>query len=159
MNACITVKPKLYINESLTPNRRSLFKIIWEIRKQHRDLFQQCYTQEEKIYVKVSNQRHIITTDETLNEFLDKYPILKQTSTQCTRNHVQSKYFLMMYDNLLYVLLCMYYDYYQCSFLPTPTPFLPIHSNTVPSYSLKHCSFLFTQTLFHPTHSNTVPSY
>ena len=67
MNACITVKPKLYINESLIPKRRSLFKIIWEIRKQHRDLFQQCYTQEEKIYVKVSNQRHIITTDETLN--------------------------------------------------------------------------------------------
>ena len=81
MNAYITVRPKLYINESLTPNRRSLFKIIWEIRKQHRDLFQQCYTQEEKIYVKVSNQRHIITTDETLNEFLDKYPILKQTLT------------------------------------------------------------------------------
>ena len=83
MNACITVKPKFYINESLIPKRRSLFKIIWEIRKQHRDLFQQCYTQEGKICVKlkVSNLKHFITTDETLNEFLDKYPILKQTLT------------------------------------------------------------------------------
>ena len=82
MNACITVRPKLYINESLTLKRRSLFKIIWEIRKQHRDLFQQCYTQEGKICVKlkISNQKHIITTDETLNDFLDKYPILKQIS-------------------------------------------------------------------------------
>lgn len=83
MNACITVRPKLYINESLTAKRRSLFKIIWEIRKQHRDMFQQCYTQEGKICVKlkISTQKHIITTDETLNEFLDKYPILKQPTT------------------------------------------------------------------------------
>lgn len=70
------------LSESLTPKRRSLFKIIWEIRKQHRDVFQQCYTQEGKICVKlkISTQKHIITTDETLNEFLDKYPILTQTT-------------------------------------------------------------------------------
>ena len=54
MNACITVKPQIYVNESLTPKRRSLFKKIWEIRKQHRNLFQQCFTQDGKIYVKLN---------------------------------------------------------------------------------------------------------
>lgn len=80
INACITVKPNLHINESLTPKRRSLFKIIWDIRKQHRDLFQQCYTQDGKIIVKLknSNQKQIITTDETLGNFLDRHPILKE---------------------------------------------------------------------------------
>lgn len=80
MQACITVKPDLHINESLTHKRRSLFKIIWDIRKQHRDLFQQCYTQDGKIYVKLknSNQKECITTDETLGNFLDRHPIFKQ---------------------------------------------------------------------------------
>lgn len=79
MNACITVKPNIYINESLTPKRRLLFKKVWDIRKQHRDLFQQCYTHDGKIYVKLkqSNQKQIINSDASLAEFLDKYPILK----------------------------------------------------------------------------------
>lgn len=80
VKACITVKPNLHINESLTPKRRSLFKIIWDIRRQHRDLFQQCYTQDGKIYIKLrnSNQKEIITTDDTLGNFLDRHPIFKQ---------------------------------------------------------------------------------
>ena len=79
MNACITVKPNLYINESLTPKRRFLFKKVWDIRKRHRDLFQQCYTQDGKIYVKLraSNHKHVITTDSDLVDFLDKYPVFK----------------------------------------------------------------------------------
>lgn len=36
MNACVTVKPNLYINESLTTKRRSLLKGMRYIRKQHR---------------------------------------------------------------------------------------------------------------------------
>lgn len=82
MNACITVKPNLYINESLTPKRRSLFKKVWEIRKQHRDLFQQCYTHDGKIYVKLkaSAQKHAITNDAALACFLDRYPVLKEAA-------------------------------------------------------------------------------
>lgn len=81
MNACVTVKPHLYFNESLTPKRRSLFKIIWDIRKQHRDKFQQCYTNDGKIVVKLkhSSRKHFITTDATLAAFLDRYPVLKET--------------------------------------------------------------------------------
>lgn len=81
MKACITVKPNLHINESLTPKRRALFKTIWNVRKQHRQLFQQCYTQDGKIYVKLksSEQKHVITTDESLANFLDKHPVFKHS--------------------------------------------------------------------------------
>ena len=83
MNACVTVRPNLYINESLTPKRRSLFKKVWDTRKQHRELFQQCYTHDGKIYVKlrVSTQKHVITNDATLASFLDKYPVLKEATS------------------------------------------------------------------------------
>ena len=33
MEACVTVKPKIYVNESLTPKRRSIYSTILEIRK------------------------------------------------------------------------------------------------------------------------------
>ena len=80
MNACVTVKPNLYINESLTTKRRSLFKIVWDIRKQHREKFQQCYTNDGKIVVKLkhSQRKHIITNDAGLANFLDNYPVLKE---------------------------------------------------------------------------------
>ena len=83
MSACVTVKPNLYVNESLTPKRRALFKKVWDIRKQHRDLFQQCYTHDGKIYVKlkVSNQKQAITTEASLTDFLDKYPVLKMPTS------------------------------------------------------------------------------
>ena len=82
MSSCITLRPNLHINESLTTKRRALFKIVWDIRKKHRELFQQCYTQDGKIVVKLknSNLKHIITTDATLSSFLDKYPVLKQSA-------------------------------------------------------------------------------
>lgn len=83
MNACVTVRPNLYINESLTPKRRSLFKKVWDVRKQHRDLFQQCYTHDGKIYVKLkaSAQKHVITNESALAYFLDKYPVLKEAAS------------------------------------------------------------------------------
>ena len=82
MDACITVRPNLYINESLTSKRRALFKSVWDIRKQNRELFQQCYTKDGKIIVKLksSNRKHTITSDESLSNFLDSHPILKQNA-------------------------------------------------------------------------------
>lgn len=81
MEACVTVKPNLYVNESLTPKRRTIFNTIWEIRKKNREVFQQRYTRDGKIFVKLktSNQKHVITTEESLNTFLDKYPVLSQS--------------------------------------------------------------------------------
>lgn len=82
LSACVTVKPNIFINESLTPKRRSIFKTIWNIRKQHRDLFQQCYTRDGKICVKLrcSNQKHTITSEWDLNNFLDKFPALRNNA-------------------------------------------------------------------------------
>lgn len=82
MNACVTVRPNLYINESLTPKRSSLFKIVRDIRKQHREKFQQCYTQDGKIVVKLkhSQRKHVITNDADLSQFLDSYPVLKEAT-------------------------------------------------------------------------------
>lgn len=79
INACITIRPNLHINESLTPKRLALFKTVWSIRKDNRDLFQQCYTKDGKIYVKLrcSNQKHIITNEQNLNNFLDKFPTFR----------------------------------------------------------------------------------
>lgn len=78
MSACITMRPNLYVNESLTPKRLALFKTIWNIRKLHKEQFQQCYTRDGKIHVKLkcSNLKHIITSDESLRTFLDKFPAL-----------------------------------------------------------------------------------
>ncbi|KAK8372923.1 hypothetical protein O3P69_018355 [Scylla paramamosain] len=49
VHACITVKPQLYINESLTPKRRSIYTVVRNIRAQHKHLFQLCYTSDGKI--------------------------------------------------------------------------------------------------------------
>lgn len=80
-NACITMRPSLHINESLTPRRLALFKTIWSIRKNNRDLFQQCYTKDGKIHIKLkcSNQKHIITNEQHLNSFLDKFPAFRDS--------------------------------------------------------------------------------
>lgn len=82
MNACITVKPNLYINESLTPKRLGLLNLLRNIRKNNRDLFQQLYTKDGTICVKLrcSNQKYFIYNEDTLNNFLDKFPVLKGLS-------------------------------------------------------------------------------
>ena len=78
MSACITMKPNMYVNESLTPKRLALFKTIWNIRREKRQHFQQCYTKDGKICIKLkcSNQKHIITNERALNDFLAKFPAL-----------------------------------------------------------------------------------
>ena len=55
IGACINLKPKLYINESLTPKRRSLFNTILNIRREHKAKFQQCYTKDGTIMIKLQN--------------------------------------------------------------------------------------------------------
>ena len=81
VRACVNLKPQLYINESLTPTRLSLFKQVLSVRKAHRVKFQQCYTNDGKIVIKLKNstQKHIITDNTSLMSFLDKYPEMKDT--------------------------------------------------------------------------------
>ena len=81
VGACIQMKPQLYINESLTPKRLQLFKQVLNIRKAHRDKFQQCHTKDGKIIIKLKNStlRHEIVDERTLLTFLDKYPLMKDT--------------------------------------------------------------------------------
>lgn len=83
VQACVTVKPQLYINESLTPRRRSIYSTVRKIRAQHKHLFQQCYTSDGKIIVKLksSTTKYTITSESTLTSFLDKHPIFKAAST------------------------------------------------------------------------------
>ena len=78
MRCCIEIKPKLYINESLTASRRKIFQSIWKIRSQHRDHFQQCYTNDGRIIVKLKHQhtKHMITTQLQLSTFLANNPVL-----------------------------------------------------------------------------------
>lgn len=86
MGACIQLKPKIFINESLTPSRLHLYKQILNIRKEHRDKFQQCYTKDGKINIKLKNStvKYIIVDQRTLIQFLDKYPLMKDTYLQAT---------------------------------------------------------------------------
>lgn len=81
VGACIKLKPGLYVNESLTPKRLSVMKKILAIRKQHQQKFQQCYTKDGKIMIKLKNStvKHTIVDDKTLLNFLEKYPVMKNT--------------------------------------------------------------------------------
>ena len=82
LQACITLKPQLHINESLTTKRRSIYSFIRKIRAQHRHLFQQCYTSDGKIVVKLKNStvKNIITSEHTLAAFLDNHPLFRDVS-------------------------------------------------------------------------------
>ena len=81
VGACIQLKPNLYINESLTPKRLSLFKAVLNIRKLHRERFSQLHTKDGNIIVKLKNStvKHVIVDDASLMTFLDKYPAMKDT--------------------------------------------------------------------------------
>ncbi|KAK3888072.1 hypothetical protein Pcinc_007862 [Petrolisthes cinctipes] len=76
IDACVSLRPQLYINESLTPKRESLFSPILTIRKTHKHKFQQCYTIEGNIVIKLRNTtvKHTINDDKRLMSFLEKYP-------------------------------------------------------------------------------------
>lgn len=81
VGACIKLKPGIYVNESLTPKRLNIMKKVLAIRKQHRQKFQQCYTKDGKITIKLKNStvKHTIVDEITLLDFLGKYPSMKDT--------------------------------------------------------------------------------
>lgn len=89
IGACLKMKPDLYINESLTPNRLNLFKKMLAIRKQHRQKFSQCHTKDGKIIVKLSNSmmKHTIVDERSLIQFLDRYPDMKDTYQEIISSH------------------------------------------------------------------------
>lgn len=81
ISACVVKKPKLFINESLTPQRLALFRQVLWVRKEHKNAFKSCYTSEGRIIVRLknSNQKYVITSESSLISFLDKYPTMKDT--------------------------------------------------------------------------------
>lgn len=80
-SACIQLKPDLYINESLTPRRGKILKQVLNIRRVHKNKFQQCYTSEGKIIIKLrnSNVKHTMHDEKSLLQFLDNYPEMMDT--------------------------------------------------------------------------------
>lgn len=86
VGACVRMKPNLYINESLTPRRRVLFNTVLHIRRTHKQKFQQCFTKDGKIIIKLRNSavKHTITDEKSLMSFLEKYPEMSDTYRQMT---------------------------------------------------------------------------
>lgn len=84
VGACIQLRPQLYVNESLTPRRRVLLNKVLAIRKVHKPKFQQCYTQDGRIVIKLKNstQKQTITDEKQLLSFLEKYPSMMETYLQ-----------------------------------------------------------------------------
>ena len=74
IGACIKLRPQLYVNESLTPKRRVLLNKILSIGKAHKRKFQQCYTQDGRIIIKLRNStiKHAISDEKQLMSFLEK---------------------------------------------------------------------------------------
>ena len=81
VGACIKLKPEIYINESLTPKRLNIMKKVLAIRKQHKQKFEQCYTKDGKITIKLRNStvKNTIVDESTLLDFLNKYPAMHDT--------------------------------------------------------------------------------
>lgn len=81
VGACIQLRPQLHVNESLTPKRRDLLNKILTVRKAHRQKFQQCYTQDGRIIIKLRNStvKHTIITETQLLSFLERYPEMMDT--------------------------------------------------------------------------------
>ena len=79
VHACVTRKPNLSVNESLTPRRMTLMRSILAVRKVHKQKFKQCYSNEGKIFILLhgSTQKFCITSQETLLEFLNRYPTMR----------------------------------------------------------------------------------
>ena len=86
-----TNRPSLYVNESLTPTRRTLFYKVRQLRKSHSSLFKQLYTQDGKIVIKLNateNRKYFITNEKELQDFLATSPILQDSyATLNVANH------------------------------------------------------------------------
>ena len=86
VGACVRLKPQLYIKESLTPRRRVLFSTILQIRRSHKQKFQQCYTKDGRIIIKLRNStvKHTVIDEKSLMSFLEKYPEMLDTFRNMT---------------------------------------------------------------------------
>ena len=75
---CITRRPKLYVNESLTPVRRAIYRRFLGIRREHKGLIAQLHTSDGSIVVKLKDEidRHVISSDSSLQHFLKQYPVM-----------------------------------------------------------------------------------
>lgn len=71
VGACVQLRPQLYIHVSLIPKHRDLLNKILVIRKDHQQRFQQCYTKDSRIILKLRNSaiKHTITNEKHLLDF------------------------------------------------------------------------------------------
>ena len=77
--------PTLYVNESLTPIRRTLLYKLRQLRKSHSGLFKALHTHDGKIIVKLSatnDRKYVITTEQHLLDFLKISPVLQDAYQQ-----------------------------------------------------------------------------
>ena len=78
--------PGLYINESLTPKRRTIFFTLRQMKKAHRDIITGCTTFDGKVYaftkqpagtssnlLRPRDTRHLVNTQEALTKFCRDY--------------------------------------------------------------------------------------
>ena len=77
------------INENLSAPRTIIYSDLKQIRWKHKTLFQQLYTRDGVIYVKLSinlKHKYIIKTEENLMSFLQNYPQLQDTYDEIKAN-------------------------------------------------------------------------
>ena len=71
----------IYVNESLTPLRRSIFNTVRSMKRAHPDLVKGCSSYEGRVYVYTSpanpsqtrDRRHLLSSNEDLKEFCREY--------------------------------------------------------------------------------------
>ena len=71
-----------HLNESLSSQRMTLFSDLKQLRWKHKSLFQQLYTKDGVIFVKLTvnqRQKYRIKTEEQLLSFLSNYPQLRDS--------------------------------------------------------------------------------
>ena len=75
---CIVKKPKLYVNESLTPPRRTIYRRFLAIRKERKGLIESLHTTDGRIVLKLKdlNERFVVTDEHSLNQLLSANPVL-----------------------------------------------------------------------------------
>ena len=81
VGSCVRSRPKIYLNESLTPPRLTIFRQLLAIRKQHRPKFQQLFTKDGNITIKLrhSETKHTVTDHTSLMTLLNMYPYMKES--------------------------------------------------------------------------------
>ena len=75
---CISKRPQLYVNESLTPSRRRIYSKLLVIRKNNPGLIQQLHTNDGNIFIRIqgAEDKFQFTNEESLFRILENFPIL-----------------------------------------------------------------------------------